>query len=114
MAYKVGDRITLTSDVPVTLFNQPDGRVLRKGAHGTVIEILAHARPPLYVVHFDSCGWDVCVSSSQMVHATDQLALLRAQLAARDAALDAVLELASARYDEELQTLLLKHGVHPK
>lgn len=55
----------------------------------------------------------------------EELALLRAQLAARDAALDAVLELAKAWRDcqfcdvsnqdgNELIELLLKHGVHAK
>lgn len=44
-----------------------------------------------------------------------QLALLRAQLATRDAALDAVLEWAMESDGADyLLTLLARHGIHPK
>lgn len=48
------------------------------------------------------------------VEAPEDTALLRAQLAARDTALDAVLELATNEGYHPILSVLLKHGVHPK
>lgn len=115
MAYKIGDRVTLSQDVPVIA----PGRnwVLRKGDSGTVSG--AH-QPGLYAVHFEAHDYTVLIGNAQMVHAVNQLTLLRAQLAARDAALDAVLTLAQsgAEYADpqamNLLGVLAKHGVHPK
>lgn len=119
MAYKVGDRVTLTSDVPFKMASRE--LMLRKGESGTVS---SGPTNDLYVVRFDSCGWDVWIAVGQMVHAIDQIALLRAQVAARDAALDAVLELAKhwerhgfvecRQCGCDLGALLVSHGVHPK
>lgn len=127
MDYKVGDRITITSDVNVKYLKRET--FLRKGEKGTVTSTRHDTTDgSLYIVRFDSCGWDVWINSDEMVHAVDELALLRAQLAAREAALDAVLELAHdptgnhSRCDSpgevalrrKFAELLLKHGVHPK
>jgi hypothetical protein len=113
MTFKVGDRVTLTCDVPIRMISR-DLR-LRKGENGTVIIAGTADILTFYIVRFDSCGWEVVIEANQMVHAVDELASLRAQLAARDAALDAVLQWASETDSAyPLLHLLFKHGVHPK
>src|ERR1700761_812804 len=97
MAYKVGDRVTLSCDVPVRHPKAVLRVMLEKGERGTVVR--DHAAGELYVVRFDSYALDVIIAREQMVHAVDELALLRAQLAARDAALDAVLEFATQAHE---------------
>lgn len=72
----------------------------------------------------DTAGWrsppyELDVGFVQLAHigpveAPEDTALLRAQLAARDAALDAVLELATNEGYRPILAVLLKYGVHPK
>lgn len=119
MAYKVGDRVTLTCDVPIVSLKAQV--VLRKGQHGTVTGDYSN---DLTGVHFDAVGLTVLIGRNQMAHAVDELALLRAQLAARDKALDLVISFAKIvrvrendevkEWADELLALLTKHGVHPK
>jgi hypothetical protein len=120
MDFKVGDRVTLTCDVPVRMMSRQ--LMLRKGDSGTVV---SDDDNHFHIVRFDSCGYDVLIAANQIVHAVDELASLRAQLAARDAALDAVLALASDNstisesdetrmFRERVLLRLANHGVHPK
>lgn len=120
--FKIGDRVRLTADVPIM------GRfetvcTIQKGAIGTVHNAV-HSRIGLWAVLLDANGHAVLIDGTNMEHIDGEIALLRAQLAARDAALDAVLALALKQRDggdmdleragDDMCNLLLKHGVHPK
>lgn len=68
----------------------------------------------------DDSGFVIVTDEQHLESAepTHEIELLRQQLAARDAALDAVLALADKWHftaaGKQLTDLLLKHGVHPK
>lgn len=122
MAYKVGDRVRLLSDLPLVA---PMMGVIPAGTLGTIAS--NDMQFDVWAVTFD---WPVmglvvfCNTERLERDTTDQLALLRAQLAARDAALDAVLKFATQAHERpetfgsgwgsELLVMLTKHGVNPK
>lgn len=111
--YKMGDRVRLLSDLPLV---GPMMGVIPAGTLGTIAS--NDMQFDVWAVTFD---WPVmgsvvyCDTARLEIDTTDQFALLRAQLAARDAALDAVLQwVAESDGADHLLTALAKHGVHPK